>query len=86
MPTISRFFGIVISMYFDDHGHPHFHARHADGEAKVRVDNLEVIDSSLGRRELRLVLGWAELHQPELEENWRRARAGETLRPIEPLR
>lgn len=86
MPTISRFLGIAIAMYFDDHGHPHFHARHADGEAKVRVDNLEVIDSTLGRRELRLVLGWAELHQPELQENWRRARAGETLRPIEPLR
>lgn len=86
MPTISRFFGIAIAMYFDDHGHPQFHARHADGEAKVRIDNLEVIDSTLGRRELRLVLGWPELHQPELEENWRRARAGETLRPIEPLR
>jgi hypothetical protein len=35
MPTISRFFGITIAMYFDDHGHPHFHARDADGEAKV---------------------------------------------------
>lgn len=86
MPTISRFLGIVITMYFDDHGHPHFHARHAEGKAKVRVDNLEVIESTLGRRELRLVLGWAELHQAELQENWRRARAGERLRSIEPLR
>lgn len=86
MPTISRFFGISIAMFFDDHGPPHFHARHADGSAKVRIDALEVIDSSLGRRQLRLVLAWAELHQDELNENWRRARAGETLRPIEPLR
>jgi len=86
MPTISRFLGIAITMYFDDHGHPHFHARHAEGKAKVRVDNLEVIESTLGRRELRLVLGWAELHQAELQENWRRARAGERLRSIEPLR
>ncbi|MGE5527423.1 MAG: DUF4160 domain-containing protein [Methanosarcina sp.] len=38
MPTISRFFGIVIVMFFDDHGFPHFHARHAEGEAKVRID------------------------------------------------
>jgi hypothetical protein len=38
VPTISRFFGIVIAMYFDDHGPPHFHARHADGAAKIRVD------------------------------------------------
>ena len=86
VPTISRFFGISIAMFFDDHGAPHFHARHADGEAKVRIDRLETIDSSLGRRQLRLVLAWAELHQDELMENWRRARAGETLRPIEPLR
>jgi hypothetical protein len=42
--------------------------------------------STLGRRQLRLVLAWAELHQDELEENWRRARAGETLNEIEPLR
>jgi hypothetical protein len=86
VPTISRFFGITITMYFDDHGPPHFHARHADGEAKVRIDALEVIDSTLHRRHLRLVLAWAELHQYELAENWQRARAGETLNEIEPLR
>ena len=86
MPTISRFMGIVIAMFFDDHGPPHFHARHADGSAKVRKHTLEVIPSSLPRRQLRLVLAWAELHQDELIENWRLARAGETLREIEPLR
>ena len=73
-------------MYFDDHDPPHFHARHADGEAKVRIDTLEMIDSTLDRRHLRLVLAWAELHQGELGENWRRARVGETLNDIEPLR
>jgi Domain of unknown function (DUF4160) len=86
VPAISRFFGITIAMFFDDHGHPHFHARHSEGEAKIRIDNLEPIDSTLDRRQLRLVLAWAELHQDELHENWRRARAGETLLPIEPLR
>jgi hypothetical protein len=86
VPAISRFFGIVITMYFDDHGYPHFHARHTAGQAKVRIDNLEVLDSSLDRRELRFVLAWAELYQAELAENWRRARAGEKLMPIEPLR
>lgn len=85
VPAISRFFGIVIAMYFDDHGPPHFHARHADGAAKVRIDTLEVTDSTLSRRQLRLVLAWAELHQPELVENWRLARAGEKLNDIEPL-
>ena len=86
MPTISRFLGITIAMFFSDHGFPHFHARHANGRAKVRIDSLEVIESSLGRRQLRFVLAWAELHQPELEENWRRARTRETLLEIEPLR
>jgi hypothetical protein len=73
-------------MYFKDHGFPHFHAYHADGEAKIRIDSLETIDSSLKRRQLRFVLAWAELHQAELEENWDRSRARETLKEIEPLR
>lgn len=85
VPTVSRFFGITITMYHDDHGRPHFHARHADGRARIRIDEVEVIDSSLGQRQLRLVLAWAELHQNELLENWQRARAHETLKKIEPL-
>jgi Domain of unknown function (DUF4160) len=84
-PAISRFLGIVIAMYFDDHGPPHFHARHADGGAKVRIDTLEPIETALGRRQLRLVLAWAELHQEELLENWRLACAGERLQEIDPL-
>lgn len=86
MPTISRFYGLVVAMYFDDHTPAHFHVAHGDREAKVRIDTLEVIDSTLTTRDLRLVLGWAKLHQDELAANWTRARAGETLKPIEPLR
>jgi hypothetical protein len=86
VPTISRFFGIAIAMYYDDHGFPHFHARDAIGQAKVRIDEVGVIDSVMQTRQLRLVLAWAELRQDELLENWRRARTGETLLKIEPLR
>ena len=86
MPTISRFFGIVIAMFYDDHEPPHFHARTADGVGKIQIDTLEVIESTLERRHLRFVLAWAELHQAQLLENWRAARAGETLQQIEPLR
>lgn len=86
MPRISSFFGIAIRMFHDDHGYPHFHAQHADGHAKIRIDSLEVIESSLPRRQLRFVLAWAELHQAELEENWRLAREGGTIKSIEPLR
>jgi Domain of unknown function (DUF4160) len=59
--------------------------RHASGSAKVRIDVIEVLDSSLDLRQLRLVLAWAEIHRAELLENWRLARAGETLNAIEPL-
>ena len=72
VPTISRFYGIDIEMYFNDHGFPHFHARHANGLGKVRIDNLEVINSDLAGRHLRLVLAWAGFIK-ELEENWRAA-------------
>ena len=72
-------------MYFDDHSSPHFHARHAEGAAKVRIDTLEPIESTLGLRQLRLVLAWAELHQAELLENYQRARDGEKLNEIDPL-
>lgn len=86
MPTISRFFGLTITMYFDDHGPPHFHVRAAVHGAKVRIDTLEVLVSDLPRRELRLMLAWAEMHAAELDENWHRAREGATLQEIEPLR
>ena len=72
-------------MYFDDHEPPHFHVRSGDFNAKVRADTLELLVGDLPRRELRLVLAWGELHATELMDNWRRARAGERLRAIEPL-
>lgn len=86
VPTISRFFGLTITMYFDDHEPAHFHARAAEHTAKIRIDTLEVIASDLPRRELRLALAWAEMHAGELKDNWRLAREGATLKEIEPLR
>jgi hypothetical protein len=85
MPTISRFFGITVRMYFDDHEPAHFHVYYGEAEAKVAVDSLELIDGQLPRRALALVLEWASNHRAELRENWRRAREHETLEPIQPL-
>jgi Domain of unknown function (DUF4160) len=59
VPTIRRFFGISIAMFFDDHGPPHFHARHAQGNAKVRIDSLEVIECTLAATAVRAGLGGA---------------------------
>lgn len=85
MPCISSFFGIVITMYFNDHAPPHFHARYQDHEAQVLIDSLDILEGSLPRRALALVLEWAALHRRELRADWYKARQGEPLDPIEPL-
>jgi hypothetical protein len=85
MPTLSRFFGIVITMNWNDHQPPHFHARYAEHEAVIRLDTLEVETGSLPRRALALVLEWASLHRAELRQNWGRAQTRQPLTSIAPL-
>ena len=85
MPEISRFFGIVVRMYFSDHEPPHFHAAYGEMEALVAIDSLEILRGELPRRAISLVLEWATLHRNALREDWQLARAGMTPRPIEPL-
>ena len=85
MPTLSRFFGIVITMNWDDHPPPHFHARYAEHEAVVRLDTLEVEAGTLPRRALALVLEWAALHRAELRDNWERVHSDRPAQPIAPL-
>lgn len=67
------------------HHRPHFHAYYQDQIAVVSIDPVEVISGSLPRRQQRLVEAWAELHQPELIEDWERLQAGRAPLPIEPL-
>ena len=47
MPEISRFYGIVIKMYFADHAPPHFHAEYAEYEARVAIGSLAVLSGDL---------------------------------------
>lgn len=84
MPEISRFFGIVIAMFYREHAPPHFHANYGEHHAQIRIPGL-VAEGDFPPRALDLVLAWARLHQVELAENWERARAGEPLRRIAPL-
>jgi len=86
MPEISRFFGIVIRMYFNDHAPPHLHAEY-QGD-KVLLDfSGSILRGKLGSKTaLRLVREWIDLHADELEKDWNLARAGTDLRPIEPLK
>ena len=84
MPELSRFFGIVIAMYWRDHNPPHFHAFYGQEEALLTMDG-EVLSGSLSRRALALVREWLVLHRQELLDNWERAQARLPLEPIEPL-
>ena len=85
MPEISRFFGIVIKMFYSDHAPPHFHAEYAGHEALIAIETLEVLRGVLPRRALALVIEWAVTHRGELRSEWERARSGRTLVPIPPL-
>ena len=84
MPVISRFYGILIAMYFNDHNPPHFHAKYSGYEALFDF-NGKVIDGELPKRAVRFVQEWISFHKSELEDNWEKARKGEPLSYIAPL-
>ena len=85
MPELSRFFGIVIRMFYSDHEPAHFHAIYGEYQVLIEIETLSVFRGELPRRAIALVLEWAALHRVELREDWRPARNGETLEEIEPL-
>jgi hypothetical protein len=85
MPEISRFFGIVIRMYQNDHYPQHFHAVYGEFEALINIETLAIYRGDLPRRALALVLEWAALHRDELRQDWELARKGQSLQPIAPL-
>jgi hypothetical protein len=70
VPEISRFFGIVIQMFWSDHAPPHFHAVYGEHEALIDIRTLEIIRGSLPRRVLGLTLEWAAIHRAELTADW----------------
>ena len=85
MPEISRFFGIIIAMYYNEHAPPHFHAKYAGQRASFSIDDLRIIEGKLPQRVISLVLEWAFIHREELMENWHRAKRKKKLQKIEPL-
>lgn len=86
MPEISRFYGIVIKMYWLDHPPPHFHAEYGDHVAAVEIGGGRVIEGSLPLRARRMVRQWEAVHSAELFVNWARARSDRPLLAIDPLR
>lgn len=85
MPSISRFFGIVIYMYPDDHNPPHFHALSDDRSCIVDINKAKA-KGDLTKREKKLVEAWAEIHRNELLNNWDLMMRENRVNDIEPLK
>ncbi len=85
MPEISRFLGIIIAMYYNEHQPPHFHARYGEYRASFSIEELKIIEGSMPKRIVSLVLEWAFEHREELKEDWELARRKEQLKSIDPL-
>ena len=85
MPEISRFYGIIIKMYFGDHHPPHFHAEYGGEEALISINTLGIIQGKLPPRIMGMVAEWTALHQEELLADWQRASNLEPLDKIAPL-
>jgi len=84
MPEISRFLGIVIHIFYKDHGPPHFHAQYGEFRITVEMETGKV-NGQFPKRALDAVLEWRHIHQEELLEDWRLALDRKPLKKIEPL-
>lgn len=85
VPEISRFYGIVIRMFWRDHPPPHFHAEYGEHRAVIAIGSGALLAGRLPNRALRLVQHWEAMHRNELATSWCRARRPELLHPIDPL-
>lgn len=84
MPEISRFYGIIIKMYFNEHNPPHFHVEYQDYEAIVNIETGE-LTGKMSRRALGLVYDWLDQNKEALLENWKRIEERKPLKKIKPL-
>ena len=85
MPSISRFLGIIITMYYREHNPPHFHVKYNEYKAIFTIEDLKMIEGDLPKRVVSLVLEWAFAHREELVEDWNLAAENKPLKNIEPL-
>ena len=84
MPELSRFYGIIIRMRYNDHPPPHFHARYGDQEVTIEIMSGRV-HGAMSRPALNLIWAWLDLHRDELDANWAHARSQKPLQSIAPL-
>jgi hypothetical protein len=85
MPIISTFFGIIIRMFYREHGVPHFHAEYQGQQGTFTFDGKPLAGSIHSRTALRLIREWSLAHQNELSNNWIKVANREPLEIIPPL-
>lgn len=88
MPELSRFYGIVIKMYFNDtvqHNKPHIHVTYGDYKCVIGIDG-ELLAGSIPARQLKMILGWLAIHEDEVYAAWNKAVRNETFEKVEPLK
>ena len=86
MPEVSRFYGISITLYYNEHNPPHFHAKYGDYKAEIDIRTLQILNGQLPKRAKALVLEWADEHRVDLMQDWELARLQKELQHIEPLK
>ncbi len=72
MPVISRFYGLVIKMYFQqsEHNPPHFHVVYGEYLGEIDIRTLEMLEGDLPPKALALVREWAAIYKDELLKMW----------------
>ena len=86
VPEISRFFGIVIQMFWTDHAPPHFHAKYGSSRCTISLHTLAVTSGALPRRAMALTLEWAAEHREALMEDWNLCANKQMPKRIPPLK
>ena len=82
MPEITRFYGIIITIYFNrEHNPPHFHAKYNEYEGSFDIKTLKVLEGDLPAKAQSLVIEWAEKYKEELLTMWNT----KTLTKLQPL-
>lgn len=84
MPEISRFYGIIIKMYFNEHNPTHFHTEYQGYKATVTIE-AGIVEGKMPKRALNLIFEWLEIHREELLNNWKSIEESGEYSKIEPL-
>jgi len=85
MPEISRFFGIIVRMFFEEHNPPHIHVEYQGAKAIFDLKGNVMRGELKSRTATRLVREWIDLHTEELHADWALAQINHEIKPIAPL-